>query len=242
MVRSLLERFLSHSKGLDYRIAPEVGTLELLSLAMRQGVALTRGLFFRRQMVFLEPGVTFRSSARISVGRFSKIGRGCLIEGLSENGIEIGRGVSLGRYGRMRATATLNDLGIGVKIGDFVGMGDNFYLGAFGGIEIGAETIIGERLTIHSDNHDFDDTATAIRLQGTTKLPVRIGTRCWLGSNITILGGVTVGDDCVIGAGAVVTKSFPRGSIIVGNPARVVRNRFANSQKDEPSPDLTFSS
>jgi acetyltransferase-like isoleucine patch superfamily enzyme len=52
----------------------------------------------------------------------------------------------------------------------------------------------------------------------------RIGERCFIGGRALILPGVEVGDDCIVGAGAVVTKSVPAGSIVVGNPARVIRS------------------
>lgn len=53
--------------------------------------------------------------------------------------------------------------------------------------------------------------------------PITIGNNCWLASNVTVIGGVTIGDGCVIGAGSVVTKDIPANSLAVGNPCRVIR-------------------
>ena len=53
--------------------------------------------------------------------------------------------------------------------------------------------------------------------------PVVIGNDCWLGANVVVCPGVTVGDGCVIGAGSVVTRSLPAGSFAAGNPCRVIR-------------------
>lgn len=53
--------------------------------------------------------------------------------------------------------------------------------------------------------------------------PIRIGNNVWLGGNVVVLPGVTIGDNIVIGAGSVVTKDVPANSLAVGNPCRVVR-------------------
>lgn len=53
--------------------------------------------------------------------------------------------------------------------------------------------------------------------------PVRIGKNCWICANAVILPGVTIGDNCVIGAGSVVTRDIPANSFAAGNPARVIR-------------------
>ena len=53
-------------------------------------------------------------------------------------------------------------------------------------------------------------------------LPITIGEDCWLGANVTVLPGVTIGDRCIIGAGSVVTHDIPSDSIYAGNPARPI--------------------
>lgn len=52
---------------------------------------------------------------------------------------------------------------------------------------------------------------------------ITIGSNCWLASNVVVIGGVTIGEGCVIGAGSVVTKDIPPHSLAVGNPCRVIR-------------------
>ena len=54
-------------------------------------------------------------------------------------------------------------------------------------------------------------------------LPVTIGSNIWFGANVTVCGGVTIGDNCVIGAGSVVTRDIPAGSLAAGVPCRVIR-------------------
>ena len=53
--------------------------------------------------------------------------------------------------------------------------------------------------------------------------PIKIGDNCWLASNVTVCPGVTIGNNCVIGAGSVVTKDIPDNSLVLGVPGRIVR-------------------
>lgn len=82
-------------------------------------------------------------------------------------------------------------------------------------ITIGEGTIFGENVKIYDHNHCYKDTSIPIKAQGYTSVPIHIGRHCWIASNVTILKGVTIGDNCVIGAGCVVYKDVPEGCVVV---------------------------
>jgi maltose O-acetyltransferase len=74
---------------------------------------------------------------------------------------------------------------------------------------------------VHLVAHDASTKVVA----GATRLgAVRIGSRCFFGDSVIVLPGVTIGDDCIIGAGAVVTRDVPAGSVAAGNPAKVLKS------------------
>ena len=88
-----------------------------------------------------------------------------------------------------------------------------------GGIYIGDGALIGHNTVLATLNHGL---LPAERHDLIPK-PIHIGKNVWIGSNSTILSGVTIGDDAVVGAGSVVTKDVPARAVVVGNPARVIR-------------------
>ena len=104
-----------------------------------------------------------------------------------------------------------------VEIGDRVAINSFVRMFGHGLITVGDDTQIGPSTLITTTDHDFHgDMGAAFKA-------VRIGSRAWIGANVTILPGVTIGDYAVIGAGSVVTKDVPARSIAVGVPARVIR-------------------
>lgn len=62
--------------------------------------------------------------------------------------------------------------------------------------------------------------------------PIIIGDNCWLASNVTVIGGVKIGNGCVIGAGSVVTRDIPDNSLAVGNPCRVIKSIAENCKEE----------
>jgi acetyltransferase-like isoleucine patch superfamily enzyme len=104
------------------------------------------------------------------------------------------------------------------------------YVGNFTTIAAAQEINIGDRAAIAAGcwigDHDHDLVGD-IGNCGVVE-PINIGRRCWIAANVVILKGVTLGDDCVVGAGSVVTRSINEAArngnvVIMGNPARVVR-------------------
>ncbi|MGC5628842.1 DapH/DapD/GlmU-related protein [Georgenia sp. Z1344] len=112
------------------------------------------------------------------------------------------------------------DFGRNIRLGRrvFINAGCRFQ--DQGGITIGDDCLIGHDTIIATLNHDLDPA----RRGDMKPAPVVIGTNVWIGSRATILPGVTIGDDAVVGAASVVTRDVPAGAVVVGSPARVVRH------------------
>jgi acetyltransferase-like isoleucine patch superfamily enzyme len=138
---------------------------------------------------------------------------------LAEKGeIAFGEGVTL--TGRIVPLEFLAYEGARIDIGDHTYINYGTSLSAYASITIGRHCHLGH-YTLILDNNEHD--ARFHRLLPESK-PVVIEDHVWIGSRVTILPGVRIGQHTTIGAGSVVTKSIPPHSVAVGNPARVVRN------------------
>ena len=112
-----------------------------------------------------------------------------------------------------------SDCGRNIHIGKnvFINAGCKFQ--DQGGVCIGDGALIGHNVVFATVNHDEDPDRRA----GMYLTPIRLGKNVWIGSNATILAGVTIGDGAIIAAGSVVTKDVPAGMIVAGVPAKVIR-------------------
>lgn len=110
-----------------------------------------------------------------------------------------------------------------VSIGSNVTINENVYINGYGTIQIGDAVRIGSRTMVLSSDHVFDDLDKEIYKQGLRKLPVNISDDVFIGANVLILGGVSIGTHSVIGAGSIVTKDVPPHCVVAGNPARVIK-------------------
>ena len=111
-----------------------------------------------------------------------------------------------------------------VRIGEGTFLNIGVMVAAVELVEIGAHCMLANGCFVTDGSHRFDDPDTPVPWQGfTTKGPTRIGDNVWLGANVVVTSGVTIGERCVIGANSVVTQDIPPFSIAAGAPAKVLR-------------------
>ena len=120
--------------------------------------------------------------------------------------------------------------GIHTKIGKNCFFNFNFTCQDDTTVTIGDNCDFGPNVTICTPLHPMlsNERKALLCPDGTEKRlcwakPVAIGNGCWICANVTVLPGVTIGDNCVIGAGSVVTRDIPANSFAAGNPCRVIR-------------------
>ena len=128
---------------------------------------------------------------------------------------------SLGDYSVVESFACINNAVGDVVIGDHTRIG--LHNTIIGPVEIGNHVNLAQGITVTALNHNFSDTNKRIDEQGVSTNPVTIEDDVWVGANAVILPGVTIGEHCVIAAGAVVTKDVPPHSLVAGVPAKVIK-------------------
>ena len=233
MFSKIISKYISKLKGQSYKIDDRIPGSYLLGLIISRIVMKMRGLlsFIKANDIpFIGRSVTLKARSKIKAGKSLSIGNHCSIDALSVEGITFGNNVSIGNDTKIECTGNIQHLGKGLHVGNNVGLGsDNFY-GCAGAISIDDDTIVGNFVSFHSENHIFTELEKPIRLQGVSHQGISIGKNCWIGAKVTILDGATIEDGCIIAAGAVVLAGiYKQNGIFGGVPARLIKYR------DDPS-------
>jgi acetyltransferase-like isoleucine patch superfamily enzyme len=122
-----------------------------------------------------------------------------------------------------------------IEVGNNVFMGLGTVINTTVPVQIGDNVMFGSRVTIMGGDHNFSVVGESMRFvkSGGRNIPVVIEKDVWIGSNVTILKGVTISEGTVIGAGSIVTKSQPPYSICVGNPCKPLKLRFSEGDLEK---------
>lgn len=122
------------------------------------------------------------------------------------------------------------DYGCNTTFGKFCATNFNFTCLDVCPVHIGDNVLIGPNVTIATPMHPLVAEERNVRQREDGSYytleyakPITIGDSCWLAANVTVCGGVTIGEGCVIGAGSIVTRDIPPHSLAAGNPCRVIR-------------------
>lgn len=114
------------------------------------------------------------------------------------------------------------DYGCNIHVGEDFIANFNFTVLDEARVTIGDHAFIGPNVSIYTACHPLDPTERAKFTEWAE--PVTIGDNVWIGGSVTILPGVTIGNNVVVGAGSVVAKDLPDNVVAVGNPARIVKH------------------
>jgi len=148
-------------------------------------------------------------------------GKGSVIRWSSRADIFPFNSFSLGDNATIEDFCTVNN-GVGnVMIGDDsrIGLGSVI----IGPVTIGKQVILAQNIVISGLNHTYADISLPTRLQKVTTSLIVVEDEVWIGANVVVTAGVTIGKHSVVAGGSVVTKSIPPYSVAVGNPAKVVK-------------------
>lgn len=107
-----------------------------------------------------------------------------------------------------------------IRVGRNVFINQNCTFYDLGGLDIGDDVMISPNVSLITAGHPLDP---AQRRAVTSGRPIVIGRNVWIATGAIVLGGVTIGENSVVGAGSVVTKDAPANCFVAGNPARVIR-------------------
>ena len=152
---------------------------------------------------------------------YHKKGKGAIVRPRTRMDVVPWNKFELGEDSTIEDFSAINN-GVGpVIIGDRTKIGlSNTIIGP---VIIGNDIRLAQNITISGLNHNYEDVSLPIHVQGVSTAQIVIEDESWIGANVVIVPGVTVGKHSIVAAGSVVTKNIPEYSVAAGNPARILK-------------------
>ena len=183
-------------------------TLELI-------LDLCRGAIRGFPGVLIGKNVIIRDKENISIGKFTRIEAYCELNGYGAMGLKIGSRCKIGRFTVLRVPGDPLTPGAGIAISEGTTFGEYCFVGGAGLVTIGRNNSFGQYVSIHPQNH-----LSATKSGPTESLGVRVGNENWIGAKATLLDGVSIGDNNIVGAATLVSRNIETDQKHVGVPNR----------------------
>ena len=171
---------------------------------------------FATRFKYFGKGTTLEIAGQVRMGKNVYIGDQVSLI------VEQGATLSIADNSFIGESCYIKCFGGDIAIGQDVSINSKSFINGCGGVSIGDNTRIGTQSIIIASNHKFDDPDILVKDQ-ITKQGVSLGGNIWLGARVTVLDGVNIPDNSVIGACSLVSKTLAEPGIYVGIPARKIK-------------------
>ena len=190
--------------------------LKLLNWLSAQGRKLIYNLAFGTQFKYFGKNCCLEISGDVKIGKQVYIGDQVSLI------VEKGAALHIADHSFIGESCYIKCFGGQIEIGRDVSINSKSFINGCGGVTIGDNTRIGTQSIIIASNHKFDDPNVLVK-DAITKQGVQLGENIWLGARVTVLDGVQIANDTVIGACSLVTKPLTESGVYVGVPAKKMK-------------------
>jgi acetyltransferase-like isoleucine patch superfamily enzyme len=225
----IIDRIIRTLGKTNYLVDNSINNWDLSILLYEKAIQIIRGYYYKLfiksdGLILIGRRCKIKYKHKIKAGKTLIIGDNVEINALSKEGIVLGDNVTIHRNTIIECTGVIRNLGIGLEIGNNVGIAQNSFLQVRGKVKICNNVILGPGVSIFSESHNYSALNQYIKDQGETRAGVIIEDGVWIRSGAIILDGVIIGHNSIVAAGSVVNKNVPPYSIVAGVPAKIVKS------------------
>ena len=174
-------------------------------------------VLFGKKNIYVYPHVEINNPEAVNVGDNITIHSNVRLQSLQKSPIHISNNVQIYDH------SVIQSLGGEVVIGNNVIIGKYTTIQAQSSVTIEDDVLLASKIQFITNTHVYENPNTPIKYQNNISKPIVVKKGAWIGINCTILSGVTIGTNSVVGAGSVVNRDIPDYCIVAGAPARIIK-------------------